>query len=292
MDNVMSHRPARGSLRDARFAPWVSRLATLFLLSTLSACGNGRWGAELTLTLATTDASDLVMGPGDAVTLPSGHRVVLHRACLGVDTVVIAPVAPEGGNSEPGDTCFCHGDPPHCHGDCGPTQAGAAQPLIRSLRAGQDLLHGPAEVLISGVAPGGYDVITLSLGPPVQSALPAGCPDLVGSAFVLEGELTEPGATEGRALKIDLRVTDRITEALRAEIPAEATAKGGEMVLKLRLDAVLGAVDWSRVVPDPEDRVTIGGPTSANILATGELVAGLTSASSWSVTPGPIHFAE
>ena len=264
----------------------VAALAPFAALTPFAACGDGQWGAELTLTLATTDASELALAPGAELSLGGGYRMVVTRACLNVETVVVSPVAPEGG-TEGDETCFCHGDPPHCHGDCGTTAAGEVPPVIKSVHRALDLLAGQADVFTSGAAPGAYDQVTLSLSAalPEAKGLPEACAALPGRALLLEGELWTPGATQGAPLSIELLVTDKITEAILAASPAEATAKGGRLGLALRLDAALGAVDWSRVPPDAEGRITVGGLAQSNIIAVGALVTGLTSASSWTLAP-------
>lgn len=264
----------------------LASLASLAAFAALAACGNGQWGAELTLSLASTDASELALAPGAELELGGGYRVVVTRACLNLETVVVSPVAPEGGTASD-ETCFCHGDPPHCHGDCSATTAGEAPPLIRSVHRALDLLAGQAEVFTSGAAPGAYDRVTLSLSAALPGALelPGACDELPGRAFWLEGELWAPGATHGAPLDIDLRVTDKITDPLVAATPVEATDKGGTLGLQLRLDAALASVDWTGVLPDGEGRITVGGLGQSNIIAVGELVLGLTSASSWTAAP-------
>ncbi|MDX9999659.1 MAG: hypothetical protein RBU30_00030 [Polyangia bacterium] len=253
----------------------------------LAACGNGRWGAQLSLDLETTDASEVPLAQGADLSLGGGYRLVLSRACLNVETLVVAPVASETGSS--GDeTCFCHGDPPHCHGDCGASAAGEIPPIIKSVHRGADLLSGRASLLSSGAAPGEYDRVTLSLSEARDDAqgLPPACADLQGRAFWLEGVLFAPGAAQGAPLVIDLRVTDKITEPIAATLPGEATRDGGRLLLGLRLDLALQRVDWSRVLPGGDGNIIIGGAVSSNIIALGEMVAGLTSASSWALVPG------
>jgi hypothetical protein len=259
-------------------------------LGMLSACGNGTWGAELSLSLSTADASALPLSPGASLPLPdTPHRVVVQRACLTVETVVISPAQPDDdGGGGTAETCFCHGDPPHCHGDCEPTEAGAAQPLIRTVHQVVDLLGGSAPVVTGGVAPGAYDTVTLSLSkaPSDLGAPPAACAPMEGRTFWLEGTLETPATGESWPLTIDLRVTDKVTEPVRMAAPVEATAEGGPLGLTLRLDRVLAAVDWAGVTPDAQGQILIGGTTSQHIIAVGALVQGLQSADSYTA-PAP-----
>jgi hypothetical protein len=256
------------------------------LLAALSACGDGTWGAEITFTLVTTDASELTLSPGSTVDLPgTGRRVVVQRACLSVETVVISPAQTDGGDGGDGgdETCFCHGDPPHCHGDCEPAEAGAAPPLVRSVHRVVDLLAGPSPVVTGGVAPGEYDTVTLSFGEaPADSVdLPAACAQMAGRTFWIEGTLEDPATDGAWPLTIDLRVSDKVTEPLVSASAVKATEQGGQLSLQLRLSRVLTAVDWSRVSPDPQGQVVVGGATSQHIVAVGELVAGLRAADSY-----------
>ncbi len=253
-------------------------------LGALSACGDGTWGAELSLSLSTVDASALPVAPGTTIPLPdTPQRVVVQRACLAVETVVISPAQPDDGGQDSSETCFCHGDPPHCHGDCEPAEAGAAQPLIRTVHQVVDLLGGPAPVVTGGVAPGAYDKVTLSLSkaPADLGDPPAACAPMEGRTFWLEGTLESPATGESWPLTIDLRVTDKVTEPVVMPAPVEATAQGGPLGLTLRLDRVLAAANWSEVSPDAQGQILIGGATSQHIIAVGALARGLQSADSY-----------
>ncbi len=260
---------------------------TILLTTMVTACGDGQWGAELQLTLVGTGDNAAPLSPGDTVTLPGGEWTVsVNRACLAVETVVVTPEA--GSASETGEDCFCHGDPPHCHGDCGEEGSAAERPVVAPVHAVVDLLAGPTQILSQGASPGDYLKVAFAFSeadaPPSS---PTRCDPMDGRTFWLAGTLTHLGTQDTWELIVDIRAKDKITDVALADPPAPATADDPAILnVSVGLGLVLGHVDFAAVTQDASGPITIGGPLQLQILSVGAVVEGLTDAASLSVTAG------
>ncbi len=260
-------------------------LVAILIVAALVACGDGQWGAQLQLTLVGAGDGGTTLSPGDTVLLPGGEWTVsVNRACLAVETVVVTPAA--GTASDGGEDCFCHGDPPHCHGDCGEEGSAAERPVVAPVHAVVDLLAGPTQILSQGASPGDYLKVAFAFSeadaPPSS---PARCDPMDGRTFWLEGTLTHLGTQDTWELIVDIRVKDKITDVALADPPATATGDDPAVLnVALGLDLVLGHVDFAAVTQDASGPITIGGPLQLHILSVGDVVEGLTDAASLSVT--------
>ncbi len=262
-------------------------IVTMLLVATLGACGDGQWGAEVQLTLVGASDGGEALSPGDTVTLPGGEWTVsVDRACLSVETVVVTPEA--GAAPEGGEDCFCHGDPPHCHGDCGEESTAAERPLVAPVHAVVDLLAGPTQILSQGASPGDYLKVAFAFSEAdAPASPPPSCAQMDGRTFWLEGTVTHVATQSTWGLTVDLRADDKITDVAQAAPPAPATSDAPAVLnVSLRLDLVLGHVDFATVTQDASGPITIGGPTLQHILSVGSVVEGLTDAASLSVTTG------
>jgi hypothetical protein len=260
---------------------------SILLGASLAACGDGQWGAALRVSLVGASDDSGALEPGAAVTLPGGEwTVTVDRACLAVETVVVTPEA--GAAPAGGEDCFCHGDPPHCHGDCGETGSAAERPVVAPVHAVVDLLAGPTPLLDRGASPGDYLKVAFAFSrADAPDAPPAACADMDGRTFWLEGTLTHVPTNDHWALTLDLRADDRITDAALADPPAPATLDDPAVLdVSLRLDLALAHVDFAAVTQDASGPVTIGGPLQQHIVAVGQLAEGLTDAGSLSAVAG------
>lgn len=259
-------------------------LVSMLLACVLTGCGDGQWGAELRLTLVGAQATASSLSPGDTVTLPDPlWQVTVDRACLAVETVVVTPEAAAA--VEGGEDCFCHGDPPHCHGDCGETASAAERPVVVPVHAVVDLLAGPTQILAVGAAPGDYLKVAFAFSAADASVdPPAACADMDGRTFWLEGTLLRVDTQDTWPLTVDIRAEDKITDVAQADPPASASTDDPALLaVALGLDQVLGHVDFAAVTADASGPITIGGPLLQHIVSVGHLVEGLTDAASLSV---------
>ena len=194
----------------------------ILLVALWSGCGHGQWGAELQLSVGGADPHGDVLVSGDTLSLNDGAwTLTLDRACLAVELAVITPAAAEGEGG--GEDCFCHGDPPECHGDCsGETGASTSADLVAELDAVVDLLAGPTALAPRGVAPGDYTTISLVLGGEHAEELPAACADSHGAALFVQGTLTRVATSETWTLTVDLR-DEVVTEPMTAAPAATAS---------------------------------------------------------------------
>ncbi len=261
----------------------------ILIIASVTGCGDGKWGAELQLTLAGTGDTAQALDPGDTVLLPDGQwSVTVDRACLAVETVVVTPEA--GAAEEGGEDCFCHGDPPHCHGDCGEQGTAAERPVVAPVHAVVDLLSGPAELLNQGAAPGDYLKVAFAFSRAEDPGdAPPACVDMDGRTFWLEGTLTNLSTQQTWPLVLDIRADDKISDVAQAEPPAPATVDAPAVLdTTLRLDLVLSHVDFAAVTQDASGPITIGGPTQQHIVSVGHVVEGLTDGASLGVWAGEI----
>jgi hypothetical protein len=257
---------------------------TAALLGTLGGCGEGKWGSEVQLSLSATDHDGVSLDPGDQVELhDQDFAVEVDRACVSVELVVVT----QAGGTDPGGTdCFCHGDPPECHGDCDGTSTIEADAVVAEIDGVVDLLGGPVELLRSGAAPADYVQIMLAFGAPHEPVAdpPPACADMEGRTFVLEGTLVELTTQERWPLLIDLREPDQIAN-LTADPPASATdERPGALAVGLVLGHLLGHVDFASVTQDATGTITIGGALEEREDAAHELLHGLTEAGSFAVS--------
>jgi hypothetical protein len=263
----------------------LSILLSILLASTLVGCGDGQWGAELQLTLVGAGDQTAALSPGDTLTLPDGQWTVsVDRACLSVETVVVTPEA--GAAPEGGEDCFCHGDPPHCHGDCGEEGSAAERPVVVAVHAVVDLLAGPTQILAQGVSPGDYLKVAFAFSESdTPASPPPSCAQMDGRTFWLEGTLTHVQTQNTWDLTVDIRADDKITDVAQADPPAAATSDDPAILhASVRVDLVLAHVDFAAVTQDASGPITIGGPTLQHILSVGSVVEGLTDAESLGVT--------
>jgi hypothetical protein len=269
------------------------RIGSLALLGLVGGCGPGEWGSEVGVRLLAVDPAGAPLTAASSLSLAEGaYTLTVDQACVVVDTVVVQPLA-EAASGETGESggeaCFCHGDPPHCHGDCGDTGSTGttAVPVVGSISRVVDLLAGPVEIFRHGAFPAAYDGVTLALSRAKPTSVPAaGCPDLTGRTFHLAGTLTEVAGGQQWTLVIDLAADDRVSEALYAAEPAVGDDEQAAILdARLRLDRALSTVDWAGVADPAETTVTIGGPLTENVIAVGEVLAGLTASASYTMTP-------
>lgn len=256
-------------------------LIAILIAASLGACGDGQWGAELQLSVGGTDPHGDALAPGDTLTLSGGAwSLTLDRACLAVELAVITPAAEA---NEEGSDCFCHGDPPECHGDCTAGSASGATPdLVAELHTVVDLLAGPTPVLSRGTAPGDYVKVSLVLGGEhgVQYP-PAACGAMDGRTLWVQGALTNLATAETWSLTVDLRA-EVITEPIAVAPAATATSDDPALLVAgLRLDLTLNHVDFATVTTDATSTVTIGGDSAENAEAADEILHHLSLAESY-----------
>lgn len=258
-------------------------IATLLVLL-LSACGNGQWGAELQLSVDGIDENGNALAPGVVIALPqSGWILTLERACLAVEMAVITPAGAEGAV---GSDCFCHGDPPECHGDCGTLADTGSTNLVAELDAVVDLLAGPTSLGARGTAPGDYERLSLVLGGDHADHLPAACADMDGRTLWVQGTLTNTATAMTWTLTVDLR-TEVVTEPFSAEPVATATTdRPASLLASLRLDLALAHVDFAAIAPPATSEITIGGDNDQNPDAVDAIGHGLSHADSYTAV-GP-----
>jgi len=255
------------------------------LVLLLTACGNGRWGAELDLSMGGVDAQGEALTPGEPLTLSGGAwSLTLDRACLAVELAVITPAAAAAA-AEAGEDCFCHGDPPECHGDCSAGAAGGEATgtgLVVEADAVLDLLAGSTPLVTRGVAPGDYTTLSLVLGGEHGAAdPPEACSAMAGRTLWIQGTLTNLTTAETWSLTVDLR-DEVITEPIAVTPLATATSDNpAALASGLMLELVLDAVDYASVTADATGEVTIGGDNARNADAAHEILHQLTHAGSY-----------
>lgn len=261
-------------------------LISILLATALGSCGDGQWGASVELAAGGTDAHGDTLAPGHTISLAAGAwSLTLDRACLALELASITPAAGEG---ETGSDCFCHGDPPECHGDCSTASEGApSTDLLVELDAVVDLLDEPVPLSRRGAAPGDLEAVSLVLGGHHAEVVPAACVPAEGHTLFVQGTLTNTITSETWSLTVDIHA-ETVTEPIGVSPAATATTDTPASVLvRLRLDVALDHVDFAAVTADASGTVTIGGPKDDHPEAAEEILHGLSHAESYAASdPG------
>lgn len=282
-------------------------LVTVWWCVGLSGCGPGKYGSSIQAFLqGGVGAAESRWDPDERRLAVGGPMSIeVDRACLvlgGTDTdpvsVTVMPpgsvaavhvFAPPGG--VPKEDCFCHGNPPHCHGDCGNGETGStstAQPVSDTIRTAVDLTDlQPQTILSNGAVPGDYGQVLMTLGQAdSRTHVPQGCGDMTGRTFFLEGRLINETTGDATDVTLDVRVSSRVTEVLDAVSAAVAEpGRPARLRVVLLLDLALSGVDWEMLGRDSGSALLVGGETQNHPIAVSEIVAGLGDHASYLVEP-------
>ena len=216
---------------------WASVFLAVWWTVGPTGCGPGKYGSSVQAFLqgGVSDSESRWNADERKLVVGGPMYIEVDRACLvvgGTDTdpvsVTVMPpgsvaavhaFAPPGGVLK--EDCFCHGNPPHCHGDCGDGETGppsAAQPVSDTIRTAVDLTElQPQTILNNGAVPGEYGQVLMTLGrADSMTHVPGACGDMTGRTFLLEGRLVNEQTADATDLTVDIRVSSRVTDVLNA----------------------------------------------------------------------------
>lgn len=286
---------------------WTAAVAAVGLCAGHTGCGPGKYGSSVQAFLQggvgdsgshwNSDERRLAVGGPMCIEVDRACLVVAGTDADPVSVTVMPPgsvaaihaFAPPGGVLK--EDCFCHGNPPHCHGDCGNGETGStstAQPVSDTIRAAVDLADPqPQNILNNGAVPGDYGQVLMTLGQAdSQTHVPGACGDMTGRTFLLEGRLVNEQTGDATDLTVDIRVSSRVTEVLDA-VTAAVAEPGQPARLKviLLVDTALSSVDWEMVGRDSGSPLLVGGEAQSHPIAVSEIMAGLGDRESYVVEP-------
>lgn len=261
-------------------------------------CGPGKFGStvQVELTAQVAQAESRWEGQQRRLSIDPPLYMEVTKACMVVAGTVDEPasvsVLPEGivsvmitgavRSSGFKSDCFCHGNPPHCHGDCGSegeSSASSGVTITGSKRTVVDLMSANT-ILHEGAVPGLYSHMVMTISQAVSGDQSQGCSEMEGKSFFMEGFLTNDETGDSTPLSIDIRGLTRSTPLLAFSSSVEAKKdKVARIAVFLLLDELIRRVGWQDLAGKAEgDLVAVGGPLNEHPAAVSEIAAGLSAA--------------
>jgi hypothetical protein len=276
---------------------WTAVFVSVWSCVGFQGCGPGKYGSSVQAFLqGGVDAAESRWDADERKLAVGGPMSIeVDRACLvlgGTDTepvsvtvmppgYVAAVHAFVGAGGVSKEDCSCHGNPPHCHGDCGNGETGSAslaQPVSDTIRTAVDLTETQPQIILESPAvPGDYGQVLMTLGQADSGThVPEGCGDMADRTFFLEGRLINETTGDATEVTVDITEASRVTEVLEA-VSAAVAEPGHPARLRvvLLLDLALSHVDWEMLGRDSGSALLVGGEIQSHPVAVSEIMAGL-----------------